>query len=187
MLQIGGMDFTISNVSANNFTLLGLDASGFATPATALTARRISKVGSVEPAFLFITGITQANSAVLTVSTEHNYLVGQALTLNVPSSFGMTEINGLTGTITAVGAYTITLDINSSGFSSFAFPLSTASPTGRLFATAGPAGQVNSYDVSFAPFHTGVDLPYMVLGAGATGPAGSANDEIVFQAFKSSN
>ena len=35
MLQISGMNFEISNVSANNYTLIGLNSSGFASAATA--------------------------------------------------------------------------------------------------------------------------------------------------------
>lgn len=195
MLQIAGMDFTITSVSGSGFTLLGLDASGFAAPATAVTARRISEFDAVEPRFLYITGISQASQAVVTVSTEHNYVVGELITFSVPNSFGMSEISGLTGKIVAVGTYTMTVNIDSSNFTAFAFPASSGVPTVQLFATLGPAGQrtqynpitgiQTGYDFNYPPFHTGEFSPYLFLNAGANSPAGSADDVIVWQAYKS--
>lgn len=195
MLQIAGMDFTISSVSGSGFTLLGLDASAFAAPATAVTARRISIYDAVEPRYLYITGISQAASAVVTVSCVHNYVVGELVHFSVPNSFGMSEINGLTGKIISVTDYTMTVDIDSSIFSAFAFPASSAVPTTQLFATLAPAGQrtqynpvtgiQTGYDFNYPPFHTGQFSPYMNLAAGASSPAGSSGDKIVWQAYKS--
>jgi len=195
MLQIAGMDFTISSVSAAGFTLLGLDASAFGAAATAVTARRISIYDAVEPRYLYITKITQAAQAVVTVSCAHNYVVGELIHFSVPNSFGMSEINGLTGKVVAVGTYTMTIDIDSSTFTAFAFPASTGVPTVQLFATLAPAGQrtqynpvtgiQTGYDFNYPPFQTGQFSPYMNLAAGANSPAGSAGDKIVWQAYKS--
>lgn len=196
MLQIAGMDFTISSVSGSGFSLLGLDASGFAAAATAVSARRISTLDAVEPEFLFVTKVTQANPAVVTVSQAHNYVVGQKVQFNIPSSFGMTQLSFLPrpATITAVGTYTVTLDVDSSAFTAFAFPASTASPTAALFATMSPAGQSTTfntttltytgYNFNYAPFHTGQFTPYMLLSGGAQSPAGANNDVIIWQAYK---
>ena len=208
MLQIGGMDFQISSVSGSGYTLLGLPATasnGFATPGTAGFTRRISKFGAVEPEFLYITNISQASSAVVSFSVDPSlhYAVGMKMHFSVPSSFGMTQMDQLTGTITAVngvaaagnvGAYNVTVDINSSAFTAFAFPASTLSPAAPLFATAAPAGartQVNpvtgvqtGYNFQLQPFRTGDFTPYMFLAAGAQAPAGSANDVIVWTAYK---
>lgn len=211
MLQIAGMQFTVDNVSANAFNLDGLNASGFAAAATAVTARAIAPFQPVEPESLFITAISQATSAVCTTSIYHQYVVGQEVRFSVPSSFGMTQINGLTGIITAVGqtggpslaTYNnqFTVNINSSGFSAFAFPASTSVPTTALFATVAPAGQstTNSvlasqnvlipnqqtgYNFTYAPFHSGMFLPLMFLPSGTNSPAGAASDQIVWQAFK---
>jgi len=194
MLQIAGMDFTISSVSGSAFTLLGLDASAFAAPATGLIARRISQFDSVEPRYLFITKITQASQAVVTVSCEHNYVVGELITFSVPVSFGMSQLQGLTGKIVAVGAYTMTVDIDTSTFTAFAFPASTSVPTVQLFATLAPAGQrtqfnpitgiQTGYDFNYPPYHTGQFSPYMYLAAGVQSPAGSTSDVIVWQALK---
>lgn len=65
---------------------------------------------------LAITGITQAASAVVTIGA-HTFVVGDVLAFSGAS--GMTQINGLTGTVTAVGATTVTVNINSSAFSAY--------------------------------------------------------------------
>lgn len=194
MQQIAGMNFTISSVSGAGFTLLGLPAAAFAAPATAVTARRISPLYAVEPESLFVTAISKAVQAVVTVSIAHNYVVGQLVHFSVPSGMGMVEMNQLTGKIVAVGTYTMTVDIDSSGFSTFVFPTSALSPISGMFATVAPAGQRTQFDpvtlvqtgynFNYAPFHTGQFTPFMYLAAGAQSPAGSANDVIVWQAYK---
>lgn len=192
MKQIAGMDFTISSVSGSGFTLLGLDASAFAAPATAVIARRISNHDAVEPRFLYITGISQATNGVVTVSTAHEYVVGQLITFSIPQGFGMTQLQGLTGKIVAVGTYTMTVDIDTSAFTAFEFPASSAVPTAPAFATLAPAGQrtqFNSvtgvqtgYNFDYVPFHTGDFVPYMLICAGTQSPGGSDGDVIEWYA-----
>lgn len=201
MLQIGGMSFTISSVTGAGFTLLGLNSSAFAAAATAVTARRISPLMAVEPEFLFVTGISQAAQAVVTVSIQHLYVVGQLVHFRVPPSFGMTQITELTGKIVqATGpvgpsaAYQFIVDIDSSAFTAFTFPASTLSPTAQLFATIAPAGQRTQFDpvtgvqtgynFTYPPFHSGQFFPYMYLPAGVQSPAGSSGDVIEYQIFK---
>ncbi len=71
-----------------------------------------------------ITGITRAASAVVTVSTgaANPFVVGQQIVF--ASVAGMTQINGLTGTVSAVGgslgSWAATVNINSSAFSAYA-------------------------------------------------------------------
>lgn len=211
MAQIGGMDFQISSVSGAGYTLLGLPATvanGFAAAATAGFSRRISKAAAVEPEFLFITNISQATQAVVSTSVDPSqfYAVGMKIHFSVPSSFGMSQMNQLTGKILAVnavaaavniGAYNLTVDIDSSAFTAFAFPLSTLSPVAPLFATLAPAGAATQFDpvtlvqtgynFQLQPFRTGQFTPYMYLAAGAQSPAGSTGDRIVWQAYKMEN
>jgi hypothetical protein len=206
MLQISGMTFSISNVTGAAFTLSGLPAAGFAAAATAVTAVKVAPAGLVEPRALQITAISQAVNAVVTTSINHSYVVGQLVHFSVPASFGMSQINQLTGKIVAVGAVnnpgvgynnTYTVDINTSGFTPFAFPASSASPTAQLFATVAPAGQSTQYlgsppvqtgyNFTYVPFHSGFFTPTMQLLAGSAapfGPAGQSGDTILWQAFK---
>ena len=213
MAQIGGMAFTISSASSTGFTLTGLPAVGFAAPATAVTARRVAPFAAVIPSFLYVTAISQASSAQVTVSTASTtatggtglIYVGQKLVFQIPSSFGMVQLdtNNLPGTqdlpvvvTSIVDAYNFTININTTAFTAFAFPASTASPTSPLFATVAPAGsstQFNptlqtytGYDINRSPFRSSISAqtPYMHLEAGAQSPAGSSGDIIVWQAWK---
>jgi hypothetical protein len=200
MLQIGGIRAQISSVSGSGYTLLGLPATasnGFAAAATAGFTRRISNSLAVDPEYMFISNISQATSAVVstTVDPSKYYVVGMKIFFSVPASFGMKEISGLTGTITAVnavaasvniGAYNLTVNIDSSAFTAFAWPASTGSPTAALFATFAPAGAQTSffpvtqvqwgYDFVKQPFHTAQFTPYMLVPAGAASPGGAAGD-----------
>lgn len=201
MLQIAGMNFQISSSSGSGYTLLGLDASGFAAPGTAGYTRRISKMLAVDPQYLYVTKISKASQAVVTCSVDPTqyYVVGMKVRFSVPSSFGMTQINGLTGKIVSLSsaAYTMTVDIDSTAFSTFAFPASSSSPTATLFATIAPAGastQYNpvtgvqtGYDFQYQPFRTGQFSPYMYLAGGAQSPAGAANDVIDWVIYKCEN
>lgn len=201
MLQIAGMNFQISSVSGAGYSLIGLRGAGFAAAATAGYTRRISKMLAVDPQYLYVTEITQATQAVVRTSVDPSlyYVVGMKVHFNVPYSFGMYQMNQLTGTIVSLSSanYTMTVDIDSSAFSAFAFPASTSSPTAALFATVAPAGastkfdpvtQVQTgYDSQFQPFRTGQFTPYLFMGAGLLSPAGSTSDVIDWVAYKFEN
>jgi len=201
MLQIAGMDFQISSTSGSAYTLIGLRAAGFAAAATAGNTRRISRFSAMLPETLYVTEITKATSAVVRTSIDPTlvYVVGMKVHFSVPYSFGMTQMNGLTGKITALSSanYTMTVDIDSSAFTTFAFPASSASPTAQLFATIAPAGASTQYtpstsvqtgyDFTTQPFRTAQLTPYMYLAAGAQSPAGSTSDVIVWQSWKKEN
>lgn len=68
-----------------------------------------------------ITGITQAANAEITIGA-HTLVADD--TVHISSVSGMTEINGLRGTVQSVTATTIVVDINSAAFTAF----SLASP-----------------------------------------------------------
>ncbi len=208
MLQIGGLVAQISSVSGSGYTLLGLPATasnGFAAAATNGNTRRISQFSAVEPEFLYVTNISLATQAVVTTSVDpaNYYAVGMKVHFNVPSSFGMSQMDQLTGTILSIdavaaavniGAYNFRVDIDSSAFTPFAWPASSTSPGKQLFATVAPAGastQFNpitqtytGYDFNLQPFRPGQFVPYLFLAGGAQSPAGAANDQINWIAYK---
>ncbi len=197
MLQYGGIDIQISTVSGSGYTAIGLRAAGL-TAGTAGFTRRISRYNAVDPEYMYVTEITKATSAVVRTSIDPTlyYVVGMKVRFSVPSSFGMVQMDGLTGTITAMSSanYTMTVNIDSSAFTTFAFPLTTLSPTARLFATLAPAGASTQYDpntlvqtgynFTLQPFHTGQFTPYMRIGGGAGSAGGAANDVINWMAYK---
>ncbi len=201
MEQISGMTFTISSVSGSGFTLLGLDSSGFASPATAFFVRRVNQFTPVEPSFLYVTKVSQAVQAQVTVSQANSVYLGQKLEFQVPASFGMVQLTNfyqrqsLPAVVTAiVDPYNFIVNINTTNYSPFAFPTSASSPTAQLFATIAPAGQstqfnpitnvTTGYNFTNIPFHSGVFIPYMYVPSGQYSPGGQANDVIIWQAYK---
>lgn len=202
MEQISGMTFTISSVSGSAFTLSGLDSSGFAAAATAFNVRRIAPAARVEPRFFYVTKVSQATQAVVTLSEAHDYVVGMKVEFTVPGSFGMVQLNNfnqpqsLPAVIVAVGTYTITVNVDTTGYTAFAMPASSGSPTTQLFATVAPAGAstqvtgtfpnqvVTGYNFQYQPFRSGLFIPYVVLPAGADSPGGQANDVLLVQFYK---
>lgn len=193
MKQIGGMDFTVTVVGgANTFTLGYLDASAFAAAETSCSFRRLPQEVEVLPGAVFITGISAATSAVVTFSKAHNYTVGDMLYFRVPADFGMVQMDSLQGKVTAISASTVTVDINSSAFTAFVFPLAANIP--QKFALAGLAGKRGLYDDWFSstrtlldldPFRDGLFVPYMWLPAGQGNPAGATSDVVVWRAYRS--
>ena len=158
MLQVAGMDFSVTAVNAGVSQTLGyLDASGFAAPATAGFYRKISFAGSpvngtviapaprYYPRARYITGITQAASAVITMSVTHTFQIGEKVRIIVPSAFGMIEINNYLATVTAVThsatVNTITVDFDSSAATTFAFPTSAVAALGVTFPQVVPVGE----------------------------------------------
>jgi len=97
MLQIAGLDFTVTAVgSANSFTLGYLNASGFAAPATAVTARKLNFQSLYVPRRAQITAVGTATSlgvsgagtsTILTLAVANQFTVGQAVRIYVPTSF----------------------------------------------------------------------------------------------------
>lgn len=206
-LTIGGMNFQISSVSGSGYTLLGLAnvAGNGLAAATAGFTRRISSNLAVDPQFLFITNISSAIQAVVSTSVDPSnyYVVGNKIHFSIPAGMGMQQMNQVTGKIVAInavsataniGAYNLTVDIDSTSFTPFTFPATSLSPTAPLFATLSPAGSATQYNpltglytgYEFAktPFHTGQFVPYMLLAGGAQSPAGANGDTILWQAYK---
>lgn len=181
--QFGGVDFEIDTVVANtSFRLV------YAPQIVAGTTGSFYPV-KVPPQFYplrrFISKITSANPAVVTTTVSHGYAVGQLVRFNVPAGYGMTQIDGLVGTITAVTASTFTTDIDASAFTTFAWPLTAAVPF--THATVVPLG--DSSASTYAGLYSGSfeDQNYiaMKLAAGTDSPAGALNDVIYWIAGKS--
>lgn len=199
--QLAGLDFTIGAINAGvSFTLAYMAQIVNANPGAG-TFRRIPYDPIYYPTHRYITKISQAAQAIVTLSVTHGYTVGQVIRFIVPTvtaaAYGMTELNGLQGTIVAVGqadadgvTNTITVDIDTTGFTAFAFPL-TAAP-GFTPAQVVPVGSntaeglaLNTNILADATVNNGyIGIQLM---AGANSPAGVANDSIYWVAGKSFN
>lgn len=98
------------------------------------------------PSSLLITAISRAVQMVITVSignstTEANtYIVGMAVRLVVPKTYGMYQANNLVGTIMVISGSDFTLNLDSSQFDPFIIP---SGVTIEQPATIAPAGSRN--------------------------------------------
>lgn len=184
--QLGGFDFTVGNNTLTG-TTFSLDYMAQIIAGTTGSWRKIKFNPQFYPRRRFISAITQASSAVITMTVTHGLTAGQAVRLVVPAAYGMVEMDSLIGNITAVSTAnnTITVDIDSSAFTAFSFPLSAAVPfTPALVvpigATANGTFANNLDDATDNQSFIGVEF-----GAGIDGPAGSNNDVIYWRAGKS--
>jgi hypothetical protein len=80
------------------------------------------------PSSLLITNITQSAPMIVSVqvgnvSTEaKTYIVGMAIKLFVPQTYGMYQANNLVGTIISINGSDLTLNLDSSLFDEFVIP-----------------------------------------------------------------
>ena len=158
MQQISTYDFRVNAVTTNTNITLNLDSSGFGAAATSGFVQ-LFVPGRFYPRWKYIVplagaaGITQAAHAVVSFSTAHDFTVGEKVSFRVPEAFGMHEINNKTASVLSVTAYTITVDLDTSGFTAFAMPTSAVavatpqSPAIVVPAGTGPKANANPPEV----------------------------------------
>lgn len=112
------------------------------------------------PSSLLITNITQSSPMIVSVaignaSTEANtYIIGMAIRLFVPITYGMYQANNLIGTITKINGLNLTLNLDSSLFDPFVVPSGNVEQP----ATIAPNGSRN------LQYNNGTDLvPFQSL------------------------
>lgn len=181
--QLGGYDFHVTNTGVNTFTLTYMQAIGVA--GVLGTCRRIKFNPIYYPRNRMITNITQAASAVVTFSVPHGYTVGQQIRFSVPTAFGMVELDGQVGTITAIntGTNTVTVNISTLAYTAFAFPLPADLPFSQ--ASAAPLGESLLVTHDLADATVNEAATGMILEPGDFYPAGNINDNIFWMAGKS--
>jgi hypothetical protein len=69
-----------------------------------------------------IAAITNANPMIVTTANPHGYVAGMEVTFLIPTMFGMQQLNNLVGQVIALTTDTLTIDINSLNFGTFAYP-----------------------------------------------------------------
>ena len=69
-----------------------------------------------------ISSITNAYPMVVTTTTDHNYVNGMLVRFLIPTQFGMVQLNYLQGQVVQITSDTLTIDLDSSNFDSFAYP-----------------------------------------------------------------
>lgn len=96
-----------------------------------------------QQAYRLISDITNAKSASVTTTFAHQYLDGLIVRLIVPQTYGMTQANNLTGTITVTSPTTFLIDIDTTNFDVFTYPGPTPPPGTKTPAQVIPVGGVN--------------------------------------------
>lgn len=187
--NLNGLDFSVDTVVANtSFRLANTIATAPGVTAGAagywrLVANNLATYQLYYPSTRVIANITAANPAVVTTLVDHGLTSGQRVRMKVPYGSGMVEMNGLEGTVTYVSAATFSIDIDSTAFSAYTFPLPAALPIER--AQVIPYGITPSTTTLLTDATLNQSYLGMILGAGAGSPAGQNNDVIYWMAGKS--
>lgn len=186
--QLGGLDFTVG-INTLSSTTFSLDYMAQLTVAGTDGSWMLVDFDPIfYPAHRYITSITSSGfESVVVFSVTHGYQVGQILRFNVSSAYGMSQINGLSGTIVSVDTAdnSVNVAIDSSSFTAFAFPLAAAYPFTPASAT--PVGEDSAFALAsnvnvLNDATLNISSIGMILAAGANGPAGSEDDVIYWQA-----
>lgn len=69
-----------------------------------------------------VSAISNSNPMIVTTDEDHGYVVGMMVRFQIPSSYGMVELNGLTGQVLEITDDTLTISIDSLNFTPFAAP-----------------------------------------------------------------
>lgn len=181
--QLGGLDFTIGSLATYTFTLPWMSTLGGA--GTNGSYRRIIYDPIFYPRYRYITAITKAASCVITTSVTHNYSVGQTVRLVVPAAYGMHEADKLQGKITAISTTynTITVDIDTTTFTTFAFPTTTYGAFSPAMVV--PVGEDGTYPNLSDDTTRNTSYIGMKLASSVVSPGGYSGDVMYWTAGKS--
>lgn len=154
-----GIDYTIGAVATNTFDILGMPLISGAS-AIKITYRKVNRRPLFGPAVLRILGFTPGTQTVVTVTPEYlglRFSVDQIVRLRVPSGWGLSGVDGVAARIVSITPATtatqttakntstlglqLTLDYDSTGAGTFAFPADSAARVSP--AQVVPVGQVN--------------------------------------------
>ncbi len=187
--SLGGIAFQIDTLIANtSFRIKYRMANAPGAAATAGNYRQIKFDPRFFPRRRFVANISVAAQAVITCTVDHGLSVGQVIRMVVPAIEEMVEMDGLQGTILAVTANTLTLDIDSSAFTAFTFALPGDVPFSPALVV--PLGEDTG-----AALAAGVDILSgatdnqnilgMSLPGGEDSPGGADGDVMFWRAGKS--
>lgn len=162
MQQIGGQTFQVTAVTANTSITLGYLASAVSAGLTISASATGASILKLIPKMYYprlrnVLYITQANQAVVYFGQPNDFTPGELVDFNIPVPYGMTQLSFLTG---KAGGYpgvfpgaarvlsvtnsatvsSITINVNTTGFTPFVYPASANVAGGASPATCFPAG-----------------------------------------------
>lgn len=74
------------------------------------------------PSVIDIIGINNAQTATITFATDHNFFLGEIISLRSSQPYGMFEINNKQAKIISLTSDTITVDLDTLRFNAFVYP-----------------------------------------------------------------
>jgi hypothetical protein len=148
--QISGYVFQVTAVTANVSITLGymasaVSAGGLATFASAGDTATVIKFipSKFYPRWAYVAMITKASQAVIYFTAKNDFTPGEIVSFRVPSEFGMDEINNKAVRVLSVTnsstVSSITIDLDTSGYTTFAFPTSELAAAGVSPAVCVPS------------------------------------------------
>lgn len=197
--QLSGRDFTIDTIVTNTSFDLAYMNAGNVAATTGGQYRVIPYNPYFYPPTRVIANISQATQAIVTLTVNHTFTVGQSIRFVIPTvstaAYGMTELDGVEATIVAIDqadadgfTNTITVSVDTTGFTAFHWPLTT-DPV-HSDAQVVPVGQDSGFTLFAGANYIGDSevnqgLIGISLTGGASHPAGANNDVIYWVAGKS--
>ena len=121
-----GMDWQVGAINAGvSFTLSAVLANAPGVTAPTGTYRRVNDLPLYRNYWL--ANVTQAVQPTVSFTTDHYFEVGDQFRFHVNyAPYGMLELDGLVATVVSVpSTSTVTIDIDTTGFTAFAFPTAT--------------------------------------------------------------
>lgn len=143
--QISGYTFAVTAVSVNTSITLGYMASSGITFAADATSGFVKKYipNRMYPRIALIANITKATQAVIYFTAPNDFTPGEIISLRIPQEFGMVQANKVNARVLTVTnsstVSSVTVDLDSSGFTTFAFPTSAQATAGVSPAIAIPS------------------------------------------------
>lgn len=173
MLQIAGEVYTVTVLSPTTFSI-PVDSSGFASAATAGFMKQVLYPDLYIPYRAAITAITTGATTTITTAVNHRFVVGQEVFIQIPrvssTAWGTVQLDTLvynTANVIPQQAYVtsvpalnqIVVNVNSTGFTAFAYPTSAQAALGMTFPAVYAIGDQNYGPTGPGPFTPPITVP----------------------------
>lgn len=175
MLQIAGEVYTVTVTGATTFTIpVATNGTGFTGAATAGFCKKLLYPDLYIPYRAAITAVSAGATTTITTAVNHRFVVGQEVFLQFPTvsatAWGMFQLDTETynnanvvpqqAYVTAVpAANQITINVNSTGFTAFAYPTSAQAALGMTFPAVYAIGDQNYGPTGPGPFTPPITVP----------------------------